>query len=87
MNVSFAALNYRVGLKEGHVPVRVPEDQRAQLLAIKHGEMKWEEADAWRIELHKQLDTALTISSFPDRPDYTRANAYLRRVRSSMVAT
>src|SRR5689334_15587201 len=44
-------------LREEFVPVRVAE-YRDGLLAIRRGEMSWEQVDAWRLSLHKQFDAA-----------------------------
>jgi predicted nucleotidyltransferase len=41
-------------LREGVVPVRVDE-HRDQLLAIKRGEVSWEETEKWRLALHAEL--------------------------------
>ena len=71
-------------LREGVIPVRVSE-HRDQLLAIKRGELPWEEVNAWRLELHGQFDAALAATRLPDRPDYDRANAFLLRARRSMI--
>jgi hypothetical protein len=71
-------------LREGYVPVRVDE-HRDRLLAIRRGEMPWEEIDGWRLSLHRQFDEALTNTTLPERPDYERANAFLVRARRSMV--
>ena len=72
-------------LREGFVPVRV-EEHRAALLAIRRGEMPWEEVNAWRLRLHRDFDAALATTSLPERPDYDQANAYLIRVRQRMAA-
>jgi hypothetical protein len=64
--------------------VRV-EEHRDRLLAIRRGEMPWEEIDAWRLALHRQLDEAFTHTSLPERPDFERANAFLLKARRSMV--
>lgn len=71
-------------LRDGHVPVRV-EEHREALLAIRRGEMPWDEVDAWRLALHHQFDDAFTRTSLPDRPDFERANAFLLKARRSMV--
>jgi uncharacterized protein len=71
-------------LKEGAVLVRVDE-HKEKLLAIKRGEISWEEVNAWRLRLHKEFDTALSATSLPERPDYEKANAFLIRARKSMV--
>jgi len=71
-------------LREGHVPVRVSE-HRELLLAIKRGEMAWEDVDALRLDLHRELDVAYAASALPERPDYARANDLLVRIRRAMV--
>lgn len=71
-------------LRDGYVPVRVAE-HRERLLSIRRGEMPWEEIDAWRLALHRELDEAFTHSALPERPDFERANAFLLRARRSMV--
>lgn len=71
-------------LRNGEVPVRVDE-HRDRLLAIRRGELPWEEIDAWRLELHRLFDDAFTHTSLPERPDFERANALLVRARRSMV--
>jgi hypothetical protein len=62
-------------LREGYVPVRV-DTYREQLLAIRHGRLPWDEVDAWRLALHKQLDQAFTTTTLPEtritiRPMYS----------------
>lgn len=71
-------------LEEGFVPVRV-EGERERLLAIKRCEVRFEEADAWRLELHRRFDAALAKSPLPERPDYARVNAFLLKARKSMA--
>ncbi|HEX4056500.1 MAG TPA: nucleotidyltransferase domain-containing protein [Tepidisphaeraceae bacterium] len=71
-------------LEEGHVPVRVGSN-RDRLLAIKRGEIPFEECEGWRRELHQKFDKALTNTKLPERPDYEAANAWLLRARRSMV--
>ena len=72
-------------LKEGCVPVRVESDQRERLLAIKRGDIPFEETDAWRLALHKEFDAAVSSSKLPERPDYQRVNAFLLKARRSAV--
>lgn len=67
-------------LRHGSVPVRV-DDHRERLLAIKRGEVPWEETEAWRLSLHDEFDRALAESSLPERPDYEKANDFLVRAR------
>ena len=69
-------------LREGIIPVRV-EEQREHLLAIKRGELPWEEVDAWRLDLHEQFERAFESTALPDRPDYEWANRFLIKARRS----
>jgi hypothetical protein len=62
------------------VPVRVDE-QRDQLLAIRRGEVPWDETETWRIRLHGEFDRALTETRLPERPDYKRVNEFLIKAR------
>jgi hypothetical protein len=71
-------------LKEGVVPVDVAE-HRDLLLAIKRGEMEWNEVNRLRLDLHKRFDEALTNTKLPEKPDYKRANAFLIRARRTMI--
>jgi predicted nucleotidyltransferase len=71
-------------LREGFVPVRVDE-HREQLLAIRRGEVPWEEVNAWRLDLHREFDAAFATTKLPEQPDYERANAFLIKARRSMV--
>jgi predicted nucleotidyltransferase len=67
-------------LKHGFVPLRV-DAYRDRLLAIRCGDVPWEEVEHWRLSLHKQLDDALTSTPLPEHPDYERANDFLIRAR------
>lgn len=67
-------------LRDGFVPVRVDE-HREQLLAIKQGEVPWEETENWRLALHTEFDSALEETKLPERPDYEKANAFLIKAR------
>lgn len=71
-------------LKEGYVPVRV-EQYREWLLAIRRGEVSWEEVNAWRLKLHQEFDKALSETRLPERPDYQKANDFLIKARRQMV--
>lgn len=72
-------------LREGYVPVRV-EQHRERLLAIKRGEMDWDEAETWRQSLHRDFDRALEETKLPEQPDYARVNAFLIKARRLAVA-
>jgi len=67
-------------LKNGFVPLRVDE-HREQLLAIRRGEVPWEQVEEWRLRLHKELDQMLITTRLSEHPDYERANAFLLRAR------
>ncbi len=72
-------------LQEGFVPVRV-EEHREKLLAIKRGEVAFEEVERWRLELHRQFDAASESTNLPERPDYEAANGLLLTARRSALA-
>lgn len=71
-------------LKEGFVPVRV-EEHRSGLMAIRQGDVSWEEVNAWRLSLHKDFNAAFSACQLPERPDYEKANAFLIKARRSQV--
>ena len=73
-------------LRNGFVPVRVDQQQREQLLAIKRGELPWNEAEKWRLSLHQDFDRALHETNLPERPDYEQANAFLIKARRAAEA-
>jgi hypothetical protein len=72
-------------LREGFVPVRV-EEHRDQLLAIKRGEVPWEETEKWRRSLHSEFDKALKETNLPERPDYEKANEFLIKARRAALS-
>ena len=67
-------------LRLGRVPVRV-EQHRDRLLAIKRGELPWPDVDAWRKELHRDFELALSETKLPERPNYKAANNFLIKAR------
>jgi uncharacterized protein len=71
-------------LREGRVPVRV-EAQHDRLLAVKRSELPWAEVDAWRKELHRDFECALSETKLPERPDYEAANRFLIKARRSQL--
>lgn len=71
-------------LRHGFVPVQV-EGHRDQLLAIKRGEVAWEETERWRLSLHAEFDRALAETKLPERPNYERANSLLIKARESAI--
>lgn len=72
-------------LRDEVVAVRVDE-HRTKLLAIRRGEMPYEETDAWRLSLHAEFDRAFAETRLPERPDYERANAFLLKARRAALA-
>jgi uncharacterized protein len=73
-------------LRLRRVPVRV-EEHREMLLAVKHGELPWEEVTRWRQTLHADFERALQETKLPERPDYETVNAFLIRTRREHAAT
>jgi predicted nucleotidyltransferase len=72
-------------LARGVVPVDVG-DRRELLLAIKRGELDWQEVNKIRLSLHKDFDAALSTTRLPERPDYERANEFLISARRQTAA-
>jgi predicted nucleotidyltransferase len=72
-------------LRDGQVSVDVGE-HRDQLLAIKRGEVAWEEVEAWRLDLHAQFDVALQTSPLPELPDYQRVDRFVIDIRRRTAA-
>jgi hypothetical protein len=64
--------------------VRV-DAHRERLLAIKQGDLAWEEIDAWRLDLHRRFETAFHGSGLPERPDFRTINDYLVRARRAAL--
>ncbi len=71
-------------LRDGFVPVRV-EEHRDRLLAIKTGDMPWDEVNRWRLDLHRAFDAAFAATKLPERPDFEAADRFLIRSRRAMV--
>jgi uncharacterized protein len=67
-------------LRTGHVTVRV-DPHRDRLLAIRRGEVPWDEVESWRLALHQEFNAAFDATRLPERPDYERANAFLLHAR------
>jgi hypothetical protein len=67
-------------LRDGLVPVNV-DAHRDRLLAIRRGEVPWEDVENWRLSLHQEFNAAFETTRLPERPDYERANAFLISAR------
>ena len=72
-------------LRDGFVAVAVGA-HRDRLLAIRRGELPWDEVEAWRLALHREFHAAYESTKLPERPDYERANAFLVRARRLALA-
>jgi predicted nucleotidyltransferase len=66
-----------VALRERRVPVRVADEHRARLIAIRDGQVPFAEVDAWRHALHADFDRALAETTLPIVPDVAAAEALL----------
>lgn len=66
-----------------HNTVLVQVSNREQLLAIKRGELSWEEVDKLRLSLHKEF--AQTANTLPVHPNYEIANKFLIKARRSAL--
>jgi uncharacterized protein len=71
-------------LTDGAVPVRVGQ-HRDHLLAIRRGNVSWQEVNAWRKELHHAFDEAWAKTKLPEHPDYDRVNGFLVKARRSRI--
>ncbi|WP_067482467.1 nucleotidyltransferase domain-containing protein [Actinomadura hibisca] len=60
-------------------------DLRDRLLAVRRGEMPWDEITAWRESLTTELDGALARSPLPADPDRERIEDFLYSVRRRSV--
>ena len=58
---------------------------RERLLAVKRGELSWQEVEHWRLGLHEELDNALQRTVLPATPDVGRVDAWLRSVRKRSI--
>lgn len=72
-------------LKHGFVPVAV-DQYRGRLLAIRRGDLAWDEVERWRLALHRELDKALESTELPEHPDYKSASDFLIRARRLAAA-
>lgn len=71
-------------LRLGRVPVIV-EAHRDRLLAIKRGEVSWNDVTTWRQQLHADFERALSETKLPERPDYEAVNRFLVTARRESV--
>ncbi|WFB06130.1 nucleotidyltransferase domain-containing protein [Streptomyces sp. LX-29] len=73
-------LSGAVLLESGTVRIDVGP-YRERLLAVRRGELSWDEVRAWREELSTRLERAMAASPLPEQPDTTRVENWLISVR------
>ncbi|GAA2640127.1 MULTISPECIES: nucleotidyltransferase domain-containing protein [Streptomyces] len=59
---------------------------RDRLLAVRRGELTWEEADAWMARLQEETESALSSTVLPAEPDLARVQDFLVRTRRASAA-
>ncbi|MFJ4865905.1 MULTISPECIES: DNA polymerase beta superfamily protein [unclassified Streptomyces] len=59
---------------------------RDRLLAVRRGELTWEEVDAWMTRLGDETDSALATTVLPAEPDHARVQDFLVRTRRASAA-
>ncbi|MET9605768.1 nucleotidyltransferase domain-containing protein [Streptomyces sp. NPDC006512] len=72
-------------LRTGRLTIDAGPD-RERLLAVKRGELSWEEVDAWMTRLADASDAALTTSPLPPEPDRARVESFLHHWRRASAA-
>jgi hypothetical protein len=72
-------------LRDGVVPVSA-DAHRDRLLAIRRGEVPWDDVETWRLSLHQEFNAAFETTTLPERPDYLRANAFLISARRRAIS-
>jgi hypothetical protein len=79
-------LSARELLEHGRLMVDVGP-HRDRLLAVRRGELAWEQVEQWRLELHRQIDDAVVRSPLPaGRLPVWRVTARTLRSRSPACA-
>jgi hypothetical protein len=71
-------------LQQGFVAVEMGQ-HRESLLAIRRGEVPWDEVNKWRLSLHHEFDSAYATTDLPARPDYEKANNFLIKARRTAL--
>lgn len=72
-------------LRENSLQTDVGE-HRAELWAIRRGEVAWKDVNEWRLSLHENFDAALRETKLPERPDYARVNEFLIKARRAAAS-
>lgn len=72
-------------LRTGTLTIDVGE-RRDALLAVRRGEMGWDEVRGWMRTLHDEADAAAARTPLPEEPDAARVEDFLVRVRRASAA-
>ena len=72
-------------VRDGRLWVRVPEEHRAELVALRRGEFDLRDVDRRQRTLRDQLDAVLPRSPLPIEPDVAAADAWLVAARRSAL--
>ncbi|MFD4482595.1 MULTISPECIES: DNA polymerase beta superfamily protein [unclassified Streptomyces] len=72
-------------LRTGSLTIDVG-DQREPLLAVKRGEVSWQDVESWMNRLAAEADEAATRTPLPAGPDRRRIEDFLFRVRRDSAA-
>jgi hypothetical protein len=80
MHLIRALLAGIAALRDGHLPLSVGQHREA-LLAIRRGDVSWDEVDRWRLSLHREFDRAVAETRLPDLPDYRAVERFLVKTR------
>ncbi|MFD0271340.1 DNA polymerase beta superfamily protein [Streptomyces sp. NPDC127106] len=54
---------------------------RDRLLALRHGELTWQEVESWMTRLTEESEAALTTTPLPESPDHAAIESFLTRAR------
>ncbi|MFZ3469361.1 DNA polymerase beta superfamily protein [Streptomyces sp. 4.24] len=73
-------LSCRDLLRTGHLAIDAGP-YRDRLLAVRRGELTWDEVDAWMTRLVTESESALTTTPLPESPDLPRIEDFLHRTR------
>ena len=73
-------------VRDGVVRVDVGEHEQ-RLLAVRAGQVPWDELVEWQQRLQREFDAAFAATRLPERPDYARVDAFLLRARRGMVSS
>lgn len=71
-------------LRSGELRVDVGEE-RERLLAVKRGEVSWQEVEHWMTRLQDEADRARDTSPLPAAPDRARVEDFLVRARKAAL--